>query len=502
MPSSARSPVPGDRRPDQRRRGSSWRVPLQESKSVPLRVKRPGHERTAPEKVQSREGGWGSGVLELVLDQPAAAAEDPADDELELPEHLRKFPEGDVERIGGGVPGGEAPPEHRPAHPPEEEGICEEQRRTDPARRPRETEGEQRHEQAPKPVAPRLADPVALRRLPVQGRALRVSVAPPDVPLPPLAEAGHVGVVQRHLRVHAQDLPPFLSQADAELGLLSRDQVRRESADLLEGRDAHLGVAAAGLRRAHRRVPLHVAKPVVDRRPGAALAAAAADDAQLRIRRQLALGPLHPGRRDLAVAVGELHELHPRVQRGEPLEARVAGPCGREGESHVEFDDLDALRARPRDAAVARSGVDVDDGPPAPDDRGQASLQPVPLVASDRHDADPRHGLTPAGARIFAGIPTALAPSGTSMSTTAFAPTAASSPIRTAPRILAPAPTLTRWPRTGASAGRSRLRLPRVQPWRMMLPSPMTQLPWMTMPDWCSKTTRRPSFTVHGSSMP
>ena len=52
---------------------------------------------------------------------------------------------------------------------------------------------------------------------------------------------------------------------------------------------------------------------------------------------------------------------------------------------------------------------------------------------------------------IFAGIPTAMELSGTVVSTTAFAPISTLLPIVILPRIFAPAPMLTLFPKDGAA---------------------------------------------------
>src|SRR6185295_20232144 len=77
-------------------------------------------------------------------------------------------------------------------------------------------------------------------------------------------------------------------------------------------------------------------------------------------------------------------------------------------------------------------------------------------------DEDARHGAHGPGSvpgageapreTMRAGIPTAVAPAGTSASTTALAPITACAPMRTPPRILAPAPMST-WPSSTGTPG-------------------------------------------------
>src|SRR3546814_12087910 len=56
-----------------------------------------------------------------------------------------------------------------------------------------------------------------------------------------------------------------------------------------------------------------------------------------------------------------------------------------------------------------------------------------------------------ASCTIRAGMPTTVAPGGTSLTTTEFEPTRASAPTVNGPRLLAPAPTTTRLPRDRTS---------------------------------------------------
>ena len=66
---------------------------------------------------------------------------------------------------------------------------------------------------APHDDAARLADPVPLRRAAVHPGALGVRVPAADLAIPALAEAGHVGVVERHLGVDAGIFQPFAAAA-------------------------------------------------------------------------------------------------------------------------------------------------------------------------------------------------------------------------------------------------------------------------------------------------
>jgi hypothetical protein len=102
---------------------------------------------------------------------------------------------------------------------------------------------------------------------------------------------------------------------------------------------------------------------------------------------------------------------------------------------------------------------------------------------------------------IVAGTPTAMQPSGTSHSTTAFAPIATSSPTVMSPSSLAPAPMSTRFPMRGEPR-RLRWRSPTVTPWRTTQSSPKTASPLITMAPVCSMVKPRPMTASQGISTP
>src|SRR5687767_2203562 len=91
-----------------------------------------------------------------------------------------------------------------------------------------------------------------------------------------------------------------------------------------------------------------------------------------------------------------------------------------------------------------------------PRKRARARLFPPPSRFGERERAVYGHGHAYdlascgyLGILMRAGMPTAIAPAGTSSSTTALAPMRAPSPMVTPPRILAPGPTSTAPPSTG-----------------------------------------------------
>src|ERR1700683_808588 len=92
-----------------------------------------------------------------------------------------------------------------------------------------------------------------------------MAVAATDSTSPPLPEPRHRRVVQSHFRVEAPDPPAHHAQAKAKFRLFPRDQRSAVSARRFECFGPHERVAPGSLGLADRSVPLHVAKPVVDR---------------------------------------------------------------------------------------------------------------------------------------------------------------------------------------------------------------------------------------------
>src|SRR6478736_5226558 len=93
---------------------------------------------------------------------------------------------------------------------------------------------------------------------------------------------------------------------------------------------------------------------------------------------------------------------------------------------------------------------------------------------------------------ICAGTPTATAPAGTSLSTTAFAPTCAPSPIHMGPSTFAPAPMTTWSPTVGCRLPRFIVLPPSVAPWNSTTSSPTTAVSPTTTPMPWSMNSRRP----------
>ena len=98
-------------------------------------------------------------------------------------------------------------------------------------------------------------------------------------------------------------------------------------------------------------------------------------------------------------------------------------------------------------------------------------------------------------------MPTAIELSGTDVSTTALAPISTLFPIVIFPRIFAPAPMLTLFPKDGAAFSEIFFN-PTVTPLRIMQLSPKLAYPLMMIsPKWSIRKFL-PTGTSQGSSMP
>ena len=141
-----------------------------------------------------------------------------------------------------------------------------------------------------------------------------VCVAPACGSPPPLAEACHGGIMHCHLGVEPPYLPASLPQSQAELRLFAGEEGRSKAADLLEWTDAKHGISAAGRGLADRRIPLLIAQPIIERSLGKAFAPSAANDGDVWVLSQEALGRFQPPADKLTVAVDELNKLKMRAE--------------------------------------------------------------------------------------------------------------------------------------------------------------------------------------------
>ena len=116
--------------------------------------------------------------------------------------------------------------------------------------------------------------------------------------------------MQRHLLVESTDLPPRVTQPDAELGFLAGDQCGIKPVDAGKGCGTHYGVTATGRAVANRSVPLEVAEIVVDGGVREAFAPPPASHRVVLVRGKKLFGCRQPIGDDLAVSIDEHDELH------------------------------------------------------------------------------------------------------------------------------------------------------------------------------------------------
>src|SRR6266851_5213263 len=105
----------------------------------------------------------------------------------------------------------------------------------------------QRYTQPPEQCAAEFSNIMSLGRRSVHLRALGKGMPGPLLTSPPLAEAGHGRVVQRHILPQPPNSPPQLAEAHAELRLLPRYQVYSKALHTVESARTYHGDAAAVL---------------------------------------------------------------------------------------------------------------------------------------------------------------------------------------------------------------------------------------------------------------
>jgi len=224
------------------------------------------------------------------------------------------------------------------------------------------------------------------------GDPFGVSVPGPNVPAPPLTKSGHRRVVSGHLGIDPQDLPANDSESDAQVRFFTGDQARVEAADGPDRLDPHQGITAAIGSFTDGRVPLQVGQTVVKGTLGEQLPATATDDGPVGAFLQRLSGLDQPVVDHLAIAVDELDVLEVRLKLQESVEPGVPGPGRRERDRQIKLDDLNASGLGCFDAAVGRTGVDVDN-PIGPTDHGvQTSDQPFAFITTDGYDPDISEG--------------------------------------------------------------------------------------------------------------
>jgi hypothetical protein len=130
--------------------------------------------------------------------------------------------------------------------------------------------------------------------------------------LPPLRSTKHVRVVKGHLGIRPFYTPTPFSQAEAQVGFLSRHDSIIEPADGREGFRPHERIPAARIRFTDGRIPLHVTQEIVDRSLRVSFSTTTADDGYVRLLHRIR-GELDPTAVQLAVTIDKLHEFQLRT---------------------------------------------------------------------------------------------------------------------------------------------------------------------------------------------
>ena len=193
-----------------------------------------------------------------------------------------------------------------------------------------------------------------------------------------------------HPGIDPPDLPAARLQPRAQFGLLPRQQVGAKPARFFVSRNAIQRVAAAGPRRANRRIPLRVAHCVVHRCRRMRLEPATTNDGGSRVRAKETLGIAQPIGIEQAVPVDELHQLHVRIFGSQRSITGNPTSRGTQQSALRKHHDLDTEAVCDRDASVARRRIGIDDPRRLAEQRHQARFQPGSFVAPDRDDADHR----------------------------------------------------------------------------------------------------------------
>ena len=199
--------------------------------------------------------------------------------------------------------------------------------------------------------------------------------------------------MQGHVLIQPMNLMTGAAQAPAQFRFLARDQGFIESAgggkgiDPVEGIPAHRGDRSRGA------LPFQVGDSVVQRAFRVTLAPAAANRGYPSKGGQITPGLLHPTGYDLTIAVKEMHEFQLRRQFPQAGKARVASPGHGKGLAEVQLNHLGPQPGRQFLAAIAGTGIHVDQAFTLTGQRGQAVPQPLALVPTDHHQADGGDGM-------------------------------------------------------------------------------------------------------------
>ena len=151
------------------------------------------------------------------------------------------------------------------------------------------------------------------------------------------------------------------TQTPAQLRLLARDQGLVEAAGGGKGGDPVQGVPPHGGDGSRGTIPLQVGDGVVEGAIRVTFTPAAADRGHPGTGRQITPGLLHPTRYDLAITIEKMHEFQLRRQFPQAGKARVAGPGHGKGLTKVQLNHLGPQFRRHYLAAIAGTGIHVDE---------------------------------------------------------------------------------------------------------------------------------------------
>jgi len=219
--------------------------------------------------------------------------------------------------------------------------------------------------------------------------ALCIRLTSPDGSTPPLREATHGSVVKCHLVRQSHHPASSAPDPQTELGFFSGRQGFIEATRCTKGLDPKHAVPSAVFGLAHRRIPLHVSKTMVDVSLSKAFPQAAADDCHVRVLLEVGNSRRQPAGLDFGIAVHELHELQASQPFFQDLQAGVAPAGSRQGDRCVQLHHLDADLLRPGHAPIAGTAIDVDDMASLFLDGCERAAQPAALIAPDHHDPKP-----------------------------------------------------------------------------------------------------------------
>ena len=157
---------------------------------------------------------------------------------------------------------------------------------------------------------------------------------------PKLAEPGHRDIVQSHFSVNPQNYPIILSQADAQLRLLTGNQRRIIATDSPKCFDSDHRVTATVFDLAYGRIPFNIGQTIVNGSIRISLATTPADDDDLRTTLDYCSGTLKPAGHHLTITIDKLNESYPRIKFNEPRKAHVSPASHCEWQRQVKLNHI------------------------------------------------------------------------------------------------------------------------------------------------------------------